>query len=63
MSASNVETDNRMHKFRGIYDRKYHVIDVAIQANKLTHILYAFANLREDGTVFLGVSEFLSRYY
>lgn len=41
---------------RGIYDRKYNVIDVAVQANKLTHILYAFANLQEDGQVVLGVN-------
>lgn len=38
----------------GIYDRKYNVIDVAAQASKLTHILYAFANLQEDGQVVLG---------
>lgn len=42
---------------RGIYDRKYNVIDVAAQGNKLTHILYAFANLQEDGQVVLGVSD------
>lgn len=41
---------------RGIYDRKYNVIDVAAQASKLTHILYAFANLQEDGQVVLGVN-------
>lgn len=42
---------------RGIYGRKYNVVDVAAQANKLTHILYAFANLQEDGQVVIGVSE------
>ncbi|KAI8346747.1 chitinase [Blakeslea trispora] len=43
-----------MYKNRGIYDRKYNVVDVAKQADKLTHILYAFANLQEDGEVVLG---------
>ncbi|RCH89828.1 hypothetical protein CU097_009480 [Rhizopus azygosporus] len=38
----------------GIYDRKYNVVDVATQANKLTHILYAFANVQPDGQVVLG---------
>ncbi|KAI8080494.1 chitinase [Thamnidium elegans] len=38
----------------GIYGRNYNVIDVAAQASKLTHILYAFANLQEDGQVILG---------
>ncbi|KAI8366830.1 chitinase [Radiomyces spectabilis] len=37
-----------------IYARNYNVIDVAASAHKLTHILYAFANLQEDGTVVLG---------
>lgn len=41
---------------RGIYGRKFNVVDVAAQANKLTHILYAFANLQEDGQVVIGVS-------
>ena len=46
---------NILYKNRGIYDRKYNVIDVAQQASKLTHVLYAFANLQEDGQVVLGV--------
>ncbi|KAI8371974.1 chitinase [Choanephora cucurbitarum] len=36
----------------GIYDRNYHVVD--IQAKKLSHVLYAFANVNTDGTVLLG---------
>ncbi|OBZ83627.1 Endochitinase B [Choanephora cucurbitarum] len=36
----------------GIYDRKYHVVD--IQAKKLSHVLYAFANVNTDGTILLG---------
>ncbi|KAG1321030.1 hypothetical protein G6F62_011027 [Rhizopus arrhizus] len=40
----------------GIYDRKYNVVDLALQAEKLTHILYAFANLQPDGQVVLGDS-------
>ncbi|KAI8990271.1 chitinase [Pilobolus umbonatus] len=38
----------------GIYARGYNVSDLALQANKLTHVLYAFANLQEDGKVVLG---------
>lgn len=37
---------------RGIYDRKHHVVD--LQADKLSHILYAFANVNLDGTIVLG---------
>ncbi|GAA5811219.1 hypothetical protein MFLAVUS_004650 [Mucor flavus] len=36
----------------GIYDREYNVVD--LQAEKLSHILYAFANVNRDGTVLLG---------
>ncbi|KAI8149984.1 glycosyl hydrolases family 18-domain-containing protein [Fennellomyces sp. T-0311] len=36
----------------GIYDRNYNVID--IEAEKLSHVLYAFANLLDDGTIILG---------
>ncbi|CAG8650069.1 6108_t:CDS:2, partial [Ambispora gerdemannii] len=36
----------------GIYAREHNVAKV--DATKLSHILYAFANVREDGTVFLG---------
>ena len=35
-----------------IYARAFNVVD--IDADKLTHILYAFANLKPDGEVFLG---------
>lgn len=38
---------------RGIYGREYNVID--LQAEKLSHILYAFANVNQDGTILLGV--------
>ncbi|OZJ02116.1 hypothetical protein BZG36_04733 [Bifiguratus adelaidae] len=37
-----------------IYARNYNVVDVARQSDKLTHILYAFANLQQDGKVILG---------
>lgn len=37
----------------GIYDRKHNVSDLKQDAHKLTHILYGFANLKEDGEVFL----------
>lgn len=40
---------------RGIYDRKHNVVDLKQDAHKLTHVLYGFANLKEDGEVFLGV--------
>lgn len=40
---------------RGIYDRKFNVID--LKANRLSHILYAFANVNKDGNIILGVSE------
>ncbi|KAI9499000.1 chitinase [Zychaea mexicana] len=36
----------------GIYDREYNVVD--LQADKLSHVLYAFANLLDDGTIVLG---------
>lgn len=41
---------------RGIYDRNYNVIDVKENANKLSHVLYAFANLDAEGNIVLGVS-------
>ncbi|KAI9265089.1 hypothetical protein BDA99DRAFT_42494 [Phascolomyces articulosus] len=37
----------------GIYDRNYNVVD--LQAEKLSHILYAFANVNDDGTIVLGI--------
>ena len=37
-----------------IYARAYNVVD--IDASKLTHLLYAFANLNPNGEVFLGDS-------
>ncbi|KAI7868536.1 chitinase [Spinellus fusiger] len=37
-----------------IYDRNFHVVDMAPSAHKLSHLLYAFANLNDDGTVVLG---------
>jgi GH18 family chitinase len=40
---------------RGIYDRKFNVID--LKAEKLSHVLYAFANVNKDGSIVLGVSE------
>lgn len=42
---------NRVSK-RGIYARNYQPAD--IPANKITHLLYSFLNLRADGTVFSG---------
>lgn len=39
---------------RCIYDRKFFPKD--LDPTKLSHILYAFANLNPDGTVVLGVS-------
>ncbi|KAI8080202.1 chitinase [Gilbertella persicaria] len=36
----------------GIYERKHYVVD--LQAKKLSHILYAFANVNTDGSVILG---------
>ncbi|KAI8969124.1 chitinase [Mycotypha africana] len=36
-----------------IYERKYNVTDLALQAEKLTHILYAFAKIEENGQVVL----------
>jgi GH18 family chitinase len=41
---------------RGIYARNYNVTDLAKNAQCLTHILYAFANLEPSGQVILGVS-------
>lgn len=40
---------------RGIYDRKYNVVDLEKKAEKLSHVLYAFANVQDDGEVVLGV--------
>ncbi|KAI9026486.1 chitinase [Phycomyces nitens] len=37
-----------------IYDRNYNVIDLAQDSDKLSHVLYAFANLNDDGTIVLG---------
>ncbi|KAL0074405.1 chitinase [Phycomyces blakesleeanus] len=37
-----------------IYARNFNVCDLAVSAQKLTHVLYAFANFQEDGTVILG---------
>ncbi|KAI8639439.1 chitinase [Parasitella parasitica] len=36
----------------GIYDRGFNVVD--LRADKLSHILYAFANVNEDGSIVLG---------
>ncbi|ORZ12627.1 chitinase [Absidia repens] len=38
----------------GIYDRNYNVVD--IDGDKLSHILYAFANINKSGTIVLGDS-------
>ncbi|KAI8096252.1 chitinase, partial [Halteromyces radiatus] len=38
----------------GIYARNYNVIDLAHNADRLTHILYAFANIEPSGQVVLG---------
>ncbi|KAG0171146.1 hypothetical protein DFQ28_008653 [Apophysomyces sp. BC1034] len=35
----------------GIYDRKHNVVD--LEAEKMSHVLYAFANLDEEGNIFL----------
>ncbi|RUP46590.1 chitinase [Jimgerdemannia flammicorona] len=37
----------------GIYARNHNVVDLVQDAGKLSHILYAFGNLNQDGTVFL----------
>ncbi|KAI8980998.1 chitinase [Pilobolus umbonatus] len=36
----------------GIYDRDFNVVD--LKATKMSHVLYAFANVNKDGTVVLG---------
>ncbi|GAN08694.1 endochitinase 1 [Mucor ambiguus] len=36
----------------GIYDREFNVVD--LKAKKLSHILYAFANVNKDGSIVLG---------
>ncbi|CAO3617984.1 unnamed protein product [Mucor fragilis] len=36
----------------GIYDREFNVVDLKV--NKLSHILYAFANVNKDGSIVLG---------
>jgi GH18 family chitinase len=41
---------------RGIYDRNYNPKDVDTVASKLTHVLYSFADMKEDGEVFNTVS-------
>ena len=38
----------------GIYERKHNVVD--LKADKLSHVLYAFANVNLDGSVVLGDS-------
>ncbi|KAI7906530.1 chitinase [Cokeromyces recurvatus] len=38
----------------GIYDRNFNVVD--LEVDKLSHVLYAFANVNLDGTIVLGDS-------
>ncbi|KAI6452342.1 Chitinase 4 [Pyricularia oryzae] len=46
----------------GIYGRNFHVQNVS--ADKVTHLLYAFANLRDDGTVVGGdIEADISKHY
>ncbi|KAI9313769.1 chitinase [Dichotomocladium elegans] len=40
----------------GIYERNHNVVDLMPDAHKLTHLLYAFANLEPSGAIILGDS-------
>ncbi|CEP18133.1 hypothetical protein [Parasitella parasitica] len=39
----------------GIYERGFNIVD--LKADKLSHILYAFANVNEDGSIVLGANK------
>jgi len=41
--------DSRILRCRGIYGRNYQPAD--LPASDITHVFYAFLNLRADGTV------------